>query len=142
MIVYLDMNIVFDYLVGRQPYGQEAAQILTLLRNEKIDVFMAPNAIIMAFAILRQQPNRMSHEQIKHSLILFRKLVGCVPVNNDDVDAALSSSDPDDLEDGFQIVLAKKCGATVIISNDRSGFRDSPIEVMNSKTFLRNWEFS
>jgi len=142
MTVYLDMNIMFDYLVGRQPYGLEVAQLMTLLRNEDVDVYMAPNAIIMGFAILRQQPHRMPPKDVKHSLALFRRLASCVPVENADVDAALSSPAPDDLEDGFQIVLAKKCGATVIVSNDRTGFRDSPIEVMSSAEFLSKWEHS
>lgn len=42
MIVYLDMNVVFDYLVGRQPFGNEVARVLTILRGNNTEVFMAP----------------------------------------------------------------------------------------------------
>jgi predicted nucleic acid-binding protein len=48
---------------------------------------------------------------------------------------------PRDLEDGFQIVLATKCGADILITNDKKGFRNAPMEVMSSGEFLKNWEF-
>jgi predicted nucleic acid-binding protein len=53
MMVYLDINVVFDYLVGRQPFGNEAAQVLTILCGDHAKVFMAPNAVIMAFTIMQ-----------------------------------------------------------------------------------------
>jgi predicted nucleic acid-binding protein len=68
---------------------------------------------------------------------LFRKPANCVPVENNDVDLALSQTEPADLEDGFQIVLAQKCGTTIIISNDKNGFKSSPIETMTTADFLR-----
>jgi len=142
MTVYLDINIVFDYLVGRQPFGNEVAQVITILRGDHAELYVAPNAIIMGYAFLRQQPDRKSPEQIKHSLALFRKLANCVPIENKDIDEALSKAKPADLEDGFQIVLAVKCGADIIITNDKKGFRDAPMKVMNTRDFLSDWEYS
>lgn len=142
MIVYLDTNVVLDYLLARPPYGMEAAELLTLTRRHDVQVFIAPNAIIMGFALLRQQPLRMDPTSIKHSLALFRKLVSCVSVTNAAIDEALARLNAPDLEDSLQIVLAQKCNADIIVTNDRRGFRTSPIQVMTTKEFLLNWSFT
>ncbi|MEM9930297.1 MAG: type II toxin-antitoxin system VapC family toxin [Bacteroidota bacterium] len=141
MIVYLDINVVLDFLLGNRAFSLEVAQLLTLVRSKKITVYTAPNAIIMGFAFLRKGPDKRSEKDVKHTLALFRKLVHCVSVTEAEVDKALTLSSPKDLEDGFQVVLAQKCGADVFITNDRKGFKGSPIKTISSKQFLLEWEF-
>jgi len=103
MIVYLDVNVVLDFLLGDREFSLEVAQVLSLLSSDGNKIFTGPNAII---------------------------------------NKAIAMSSPKDLEDGFQIVLAQKCGAEILITNDKKGFRDAPMKVMNSREFLLSWEFS
>lgn len=142
MTVYLDVNVVLDFLLGNREYSLEVAQVLSLLNANENEVYTGPNSIIMAFFYLRKQQDAQSAKNVKHTLALFRKKVRCVTVEGTDIDKALTMSSPKDLEDGFQIVLAEKCGAEILITNDRKGFRDAPMRVMNSRAFLANWEFT
>jgi len=140
MIVYLDVNVVLDFLLGDREFSLEVAQIISLLNSGKNEIYTGPNSIIMAFFYLRKQQNSPPAKNVKHTLALFRKMVNCVTVEGTDIDKALSMSSPKDLEDGFQVVLAEKCGAEILITNDKKGFRDATMSVMNSKEFLMNWE--
>jgi len=142
MIVYLDVNVVLDFLLGDREFSLEVAQVLSLLSSDGNKIFTGPNAIIMSFFHLRKQAGHQSSKNVKHTLALFRKRVDCVTVEGADVDKAIAMSSPKDLEDGFQIVLAQKCGAEILITNDKKGFRDAPMKVMNSREFLLSWEFS
>jgi predicted nucleic acid-binding protein len=142
MIVYLDVNVVLDFLLGNREFSIEVAQVISLLSSDAHEMYTAPNSIIMAFFHLRKEPNSQTAKDIKHTLALFRKRVVCVTVEGTDVDKAIALSTPQDLEDGFQIILASKCGAEVLLTNDKKGFRDAPMKVMSSKRFLQEWEFN
>ena len=140
MKAYLDLNIVFDFLVGSRPNNIEAAQILTLFEGDRDELFTSPNAFVMGFAFLRRDRPDVSATDHKHTLAMLRRSVDCVLIGNQEVDQALALSPPEDMEDGMQIVLAQKCDAELIISNDKRGFRDSPIPQLTSPEFLRRWD--
>lgn len=141
MIVYIDVNVVLDFLLGNREHSLEVAQVLTLLKSSKNQLYTSPNSIIMGFFYLRKEAERQIPENVKHTLALFHKSVRSVPVEGADVDKALGMALPKDLEDGFQIVLASKCKADILITNDKKGFRDAPMKVMSSGEFLKSWEF-
>ena len=140
MIAYLDVNVVLDYLLGHRRFGLEAAEVITLLRDPNHKMYTAPNAVVMSYAFIRQQNSELTGMDIKHTLALFRRLVDCVTVESRDIDQALTMQQPVDLEDCLQIVLAQKCRASVIVTNDRKGFKGSPIIAKSTAQFLSDWE--
>lgn len=141
MIVFLDVNVILDFLLGFRSNGIEAAQVMTLVRDERVTVYTAVNTFVMAFYHLRKAPYAVSAKDTKHTLAVLRQIVKCVPVDEADLDKALALEKPEDLEDGFQLMQAIKINADVIVTNDRRAFRKAPMRVVSTKKFLIEWEF-
>lgn len=138
MKVYLDVNVILDFLLAREDFGMEVAEIISLSKNEGFEIITSPNSLVIAFAKLKKEIPDPQH--VKHSLALFRKLVTCVSLEGSDLDRAIAREIPRDLEDGVQLELALKCKADILLTNDKKGFRTQEIKVMNTANFLRNWE--
>jgi predicted nucleic acid-binding protein len=54
MIVLLDANIVIDFLVDREPFSQEANEILKACYDKRIDAYIAAHSVTNIFYILRK----------------------------------------------------------------------------------------
>ncbi|MEL7163252.1 MAG: hypothetical protein AAFN92_21015, partial [Bacteroidota bacterium] len=65
-----------------------------------------------------------------------------VDFGNAELDEALTLTEPADLEDGYQVVLAQKCGAEVFITNDHKLLRVKSIKMQTTAQFLSSFEYT
>lgn len=139
MRVYLDVNIMLDYVLGRKPGGLDAASVVSIAQLNKMHLVTSPNSFVMCYFYVRKLKEKPEH--IKHTLALIRQIIDCVDMNGQIVDAAISRKIPKDLEDGVQVEAAITAQAQVFITNDKQlrKMKIDNLQMMFPKEFMSQY---
>lgn len=131
--VFLDTNVVVDFLCERELFYQPAAMIVTKAYRKEIDLCCSPMTLATASYLMER--GKISTEEIFGKLSAFMTLCYPTPVDKGVIDAALSS-DFTDFEDAMQYYSAKQYGADIIITRDATGFLTADIPCLSPIDFL------
>ena len=135
MRVFLDANVILDYLTDRQPFADDAEAVVEFCVSEgnvgKITTLTACNAVYILSKVIGKQ---QAEEKIKE-LIDIVGLVGVAPESVSDNLAAKHV----DFEDSVQLAEAVKWGADVIVTRDKNGFNESTIPVCTPSDFVAKY---
>lgn len=135
MKVFLDANVILDYLTDRQPFADDAEAVVEFCVSEgnvgKITTLTACNAVYILSKVIGKQ---QAEEKIKE-LIDIVGLVGVAPESVSDNLAAKHV----DFEDSVQLAEAVKWGADVIVTRDENGFSESTIPVCTPSDFVAKY---
>lgn len=130
--VFLDTNIVLDFLGERTPFYTAAAQLLTLADKKKIKVFTSPTSIGNTYYILSKYENtRTALEKIRK----FRLLCEVSVMDDEVVDKAIHA-DFRDFEDSMQYFSALAAKCDIIITRNEKDFKQGLLPVMDAARFL------
>lgn len=131
--IFLDTNIVLDFLGEREDFYEPSAKVLTLADQKIITVFTSPTSISNAYYILAKYENpRSALEKIRKFKVLCN-----ISVMNDEVVERAINSDFKDFEDGMQYYSAIAESCDIIITRNEKDFKSSMIPVMNAESFLQ-----
>ena len=135
MKVFLDANVILDYLTDRQPFADDAESVVEFCASEgnvgKITTLTACNAVYILAKVIGKQ---LAEEKIKELI----DLVGLVGVAPESVSDNLAANHVD-FEDSVQLSEAVKWSADVIVTRDKNGFRDSPIPVFTPADLIAKY---
>lgn len=131
--IFLDTNIVIDFLGERKPFYENAARILTLADKKKIRIFTSPVTISTTFYILAKYGgNKTALEKIRKF-----KLLCITSVMDDEVVEKAINSGFKDFEDAMQYFSAIATGCDLIITRNEKDFKDALIPVLNPESYLQ-----
>ena len=130
--LFLDTNIVVDFLGEREEVYQSAARVMTLADQKKIKIFTTSNTISTSYYLLSK------YESPKAALEKIRKFkVLCsVSAMSDEVIDKVIASDFKDFEDAIQYFSAIATHCDLIITRNGKDFKNALIPVMNAESFL------
>ena len=135
MKVFLDANVILDYLTDRQPFADDAEAVVDFCASEnnvgKITTLTACNAVYILAKIIGK---RLAEEKIKELI----DLIGLVGVAPESVSENLAINHAD-FEDSVQLAEAVKWNADVIVTRDKTGFGGSPIPVYSPADFVSEY---
>jgi len=131
--IFLDTNIVVDFLGERGQFYEPSAKILTLADQKKIEIYTSPVSISTTFYLLAK------FESTKAALEKIRKFkVLCsVSIMNDEVVEKAIASDFKDFEDAMQYFSAIATNCDTIITRNEKDFKNALIPVMNAESYLQ-----
>ena len=132
--VFLDTNVLIDYLAHREPFFEEAAIIVSLAKHKKIRLYVASMSFAAASYILEKHYNN-DFSIVKRVILKFMGWCRAVVIDERTIEEALASSFSD-FEDGMQYVSAKRCKADVIVSRNTKDFVFSEIPCVEAHQFL------
>ena len=132
--VFLDTNIVIDYLTDRKPFSQSVFRLFALAEKGKIRLNISAISFTIVYYVLRKNN---SHRAIIQNLMLLSNLCNVLPVNQMIIDKAIKSgiSDFEDAVQYYSALQNKNC--SVIISRNTKDFQSSVIKVMLPDEFLK-----
>jgi len=131
--IFLDTNIVIDFLGERNPFYESVAKILTLADNKKIKIFTSPTTISTSYYILAKfESNNVALEKIKK----FKLLCDISIMNNEVIDKAISSNFKD-FEDAMQYFSAIATNCDLIITRNEKDFKSALIPILNCESYLQ-----
>ena len=133
--VFLDTNVIIDYLGNRTEFYDDAAIIMSLAINQKIELHAAAMSFATASYILSKNNN---NDRIKTLIADFCKICRVVSTDEECVNYA-TLSDFEDFEDAMQYKCAQKAKADYIVTRNIKDFKTANIKVRTPEDFLEDY---
>lgn len=131
--IFLDTNIILDFLGEREHFYEAAAKVLTLADKKKIKILTSPTSISNAYYVLTKYENsKIALEKIRKF-----KLLSAISIMNDDVVGKAIHSDFKDFEDAMQYFSALASDCDIIVTRNEKDFKSALIPVMNAESYLQ-----
>ena len=131
--IFLDTNIVIDFLGEREPFYESVAKVLTLADHKKIEIFTSQTTISTTHYILTKfEGSKIALEKIRK----FRLLCGVSTMDNEVIDKAISSNFKD-FEDAMQYFSAIATNCDLIITRNEKDFKSALIPILNCESYLQ-----
>ena len=132
--VFVDTNVIIDFLANREPFSDYAAKLFQLAQNKDIEILIAAISINNTYYILKQV---CSHKKALSLIEQIENLVKIVPTTQEVLRRAIKS-DFKDFEDAMQYFSAKDYkGVDVIATRNAKDFKKSDIPVLTPETVVK-----
>jgi predicted nucleic acid-binding protein len=133
MNVLLDMNVVLDVILSRNPWVAEASQVWDAHEEGRLGAWIAAFSIPTIFYVVRRQNDLVAaHEAVR----ICRETFEIAPVGRSTLELARQQSGTD-YEDALQIASAVEAGVTAIVTRDASGLRQSSVSAISPAELLQ-----
>ena len=131
--IFLDTNIVIDFLGERKPFYNSTAKVMTLADQKKIEIYISPTTISTAYYILAKfESSKIALEKIRKF-----KLISEISIMDDEVVEKAIISDFYDFEDALQYYSALASNCDLILTRNEKDFKTALIPTLNSDSFLQ-----
>ncbi len=132
--LFIDTDVIIDFLIDRKPYSREAAVIFTLIEQKKIKGYVSSLTFSNLYYILRKIE---SHSKVKSKLDSLSNMIGILNVGERTIKDALANDFPD-FEDSIQYFSAMESKKVdIIITRNTKDYKKSTIPVMTPGDFLK-----
>ena len=131
--IFLDTNVLIDFLADRKPFSLEAAKIFNYSFKKKVTIYVATVSYNNVYYILRQS---CTHAETIKILNELQEWTEAIDVSKDVIRKALKSEFKD-FEDAIQYNCAKTLNKIdCIVTRDTKDFKTSSIPTMTPKEAL------
>lgn len=113
--VFLDTNIILDYLCDRGEGSLRADELFRAAAEGDIECWIAPHTLTNIFYILRKEWNVETRKFFLESICTICRLQA---VDEQVIRRALDDDRFEDFEDALQIACAEVCNAEFFVSRD------------------------
>ncbi|SPW26942.1 Predicted nucleic acid-binding protein, contains PIN domain [Elizabethkingia miricola] len=132
--ILIDTDVILDFFFDRQPFSEEASQILSLCESKKLNGFVTPIMISNIYYILRKTAK---HEKVIEGLKSLMDIVDVAVITKNTIVDALNSNFKD-FEDALQNFSAlDKKDINIIITRNIKDYKTSSLSVMTPETYLK-----
>lgn len=132
MKIFLDTNVLIDFLAERQPFYFAAASLFDYAKSGELSLVFSSLSVANSFYILRKF---YSSQDLSKAFIDLRSYVEICGISSSDVFKALSANWQDG-EDSIQHQAALSANCDFIITRNPDDFKKSNIPVMLPEEFL------
>jgi predicted nucleic acid-binding protein len=132
--IFIDTDVIIDFLIDREPHSREAAIIFTLIEQKKLKGYVSSLTFSNLYYVLRKIE---SHNKVIAKLDGISRLLTILKVDQQTIKYAIASGFPD-FEDSIQYNCAldyKKID--VLITRNIKDYKDSEIPVMTPADYLK-----
>lgn len=132
--LFIDTDVIIDFLIDRKPFSRETAIIFTLIEQKKLKSYASSLTFSNLYYVLRKFE---SHAKVISKLDSLSKLLVVLKVDDQIIRNAISSGFLD-FEDSIQYYCAadyKKI--EVIITRNTKDYKNSELPVMTPGDFLK-----
>ena len=137
--IFLDTNVLIDFLADRKPFSMDAAKLFDYSFKRKVNIYVASVSYNNIYYILRQS---CSHTETIKILTELQEWTEAVDVSKDIIRKALKSEFKD-FEDAIQYFCAKALNKIdCIVTRDTKDFKTSLLPTLTPKEALTMIESS
>jgi predicted nucleic acid-binding protein len=130
--ILVDINVVLDVLLARQPWAADSALLLDAAERRRIDAFVAGHTVSMAYYIVARNSTARKAATAVTDLL---RIVEIVPIEATDFAQALVLG-MSDFEDAVQAAAAAKVGADYVATRNERDYKKSPIKARSPSDIL------
>lgn len=132
--IFLDTNVLIDFLGEREGFYEDAARIVSLADMELIELYASSLSYATTSYILSKCE---AEETVRKKLRAFSTLCHIAGVGELAVNRALYS-DFSDFEDALQYYSAAEISADAIVTRNKKDFTASAIAIYTAKEFINS----
>jgi predicted nucleic acid-binding protein len=133
MNVFLDTNVVIDFMGERDGFFDDASAIFSMIADGNIHASVSSLTIINCAYILKKA---FGSDVMLEKLDQLCRLLDITPIAKEQVQNAISLK-PYDYEDAVQYLSALPYHPDMVITRDKKGFNDLDILVMTPVEFIQ-----
>lgn len=134
MRVLVDTNILIDQICQRVPFAEDAAKLLLLGYERRVDLYFCPISFVNTVYVGKKYG--FTQDSIIRSL---KEIASFCEFAEHTKEVVTESMECEwrDFEDANQYFSAKAAGIDCIVSRDRKGFEETMIPCYTVKDFLK-----
>lgn len=133
MNVFLDTNVVIDFMGEREGFFDDAAAIFSMIEDKRITASVSALTIVNCAYILKKA---FSSDIMLEKVEALCQMFNVTPIDRSQLTGAVELR-PYDYEDAVQYLSALPSRPDVIITRDKRGFNDFDILVMTPAEFVQ-----
>jgi len=132
--VFLDTDVLIDFLSDRQPYSQDAAALLSWVIQHKWEILVSAISFDNIYYVMRR--NGVGQASAIKALQKIHDITTCVAVDAAIISAALES-DFKYFEDGIQFFAAMQAGdVNFFITRNLKDYKKAAVQVATPQQFM------
>ncbi len=125
MKLLLDINVILDVLLAREPWVRDSARLLSAVEEQRIDGYVASHTLpTIHYLVQKEKDAKLAARAVTDLL----RILQVVPLTNADFQQALVLG-LRDFEDAVQAASALKIGADALVTRNKSDFRGLDLPV-------------
>lgn len=125
--ILIDTNVLIDYLLEREPFFEDAKDVILSCADGKVKGCIAAHSIPNMFFILRKDYSAKERREVLSNLCSIFDVEG---IDKAKLLAGLTNEDFSDFEDCLQMECAKSYGADYIVTRNISDYSTSEIKAI------------
>jgi predicted nucleic acid-binding protein len=132
--IFIDTDVIIDFLIDRKPHSREAAIIFTLIEQKKLRGYVSSLTFSNLYYVLRKVE---SHSRVISKLDSISKILTILKVDQQIIKDSIASGFSD-FEDSIQYNCAldfKKID--VLITRNTKDYKNSEIPIMTPADYLK-----
>lgn len=133
MNVFLDTNVVIDFMGEREGFFNDASTIFSMIADGSIHASVSSLTIVNCAYILKKA---FGSDLMLEKLDKLCQILDIMPIAKEQVQNAISLK-PYDYEDAVQYLSALPSHPDMVITRDKKGFNDLDILVMTPAEFVK-----
>ena len=131
--IFLDSDVILDFLLDREPFNDDIAEIIENSITSKVSICVSTTTVTNLNYIIGRIEKKKS-AKMKTKKIL--KLVTVENVGSTTVNKSIELSKFKDFEDGVQNFCAKESGHKIIITRNTKDYKSSELAIMTPNEYL------
>ena len=132
--ILIDTNVLLDYLLEREPFFEDAKEIVVSCAEGKAKGCIAAHSITNMFFILRKDYSAKERREILSNLCSIFDVEG---IDKAKLLSGLANEDFLDFEDCLQMECAKSFGANYIVTRNVADYSVSDVKAIGPKDYLK-----
>jgi predicted nucleic acid-binding protein len=128
----LDINVLLDVLLDREPWSEAASQLLSAVESTETQGFVAPHTLPTIYYVMAQSRNRSVAAAAVTDLL---RILDVAPLTKADYQEALALPITD-FEDAIQAAAASKLGVDYLVTRNEKDFRGAAVPVSDPATVV------
>lgn len=133
MRVFVDTNIVIDLICTREPFAKDAVEIFKKGYEKKIELYLSSLTVINTMYVCRKYG--YNKDDVVMSLKKLCSFCNITSIGSNEIHKSFANIGSD-FEDTVQLQSAVSSGADCIVTRDKTGYDQSPIQVFEPKEFF------
>ena len=132
--ILIDTNVLLDYLLTREPFYEDAKNLLIACVEGRTKGCIAAHSIPNMFFILRKDYTSKERREVLFNLCSIFDVEG---IDKAKLLSGLENEDFTDFEDCLQMECAKSYGADYIVTRNVADYSVSEIKAIEPKDYLK-----
>lgn len=127
--VFLDTNVLVDYVLGRDPWEDDATRIMQAISSGRLRGFVAGHSVTTLFYLVARARDGIVATR---AVSLLLSIITVVTLDHHDFQHAATLS-LRDFEDAVQAVACLRAEADVLVTRDARDFARAPVNMCSPR---------